>query len=142
MTTSVDRDYYILLGGAEHYNFFVNNKRFRGNHWFWTVTRGAQVGEKAFIYLTAPLSRIVGQVEIIAAPFYNVDMFKGKKTKNRWMAEVGNVIYFPQRRELTMSGLRELFPDWNWLFYPRGNTKIPAQFVRPLLELTSAAAAA
>lgn len=134
---SSDKNYYLLLGGPEHYTFFEHNARFAQDSWFWTVFKNTRVGDTAFIYLTAPVSRIVGQVEVIGEPFFNVNRFKNKKTKNRWMAEIGKVVFFPHRRELTMRGLREIFSDWTWLFYPRGSTKIPADILSPFLEMIS-----
>lgn len=133
-----DINYYILVGGPEHLESFEKHIYSDPSHeWYWTLLKQAKIGDIAFIYLTAPVSRIVGQLEVIGEPFYNVNRFENPKTKNKWMAEVGKDVYFFERRELTMKGLRELFHDWNWLFYPRGNTKIPSHIVEPFLELIS-----
>ena len=131
-------NYYILMGGAEHLDFFEHNARYAGDQWFWTVPKGARAGEVGFVYLCAPVSRIVGRVEFIAKPFYNVGMFP--EWADQWMAEVGNVVYFPTRHELTIRGLRELFSaDWGWPRYPRSKTIIPADIVQPFLELVKEA---
>jgi hypothetical protein len=127
------RNYYVLLGGAEHYDSFKDATAHADEQWFWTVPKEARPGETAFIYLCAPVSRIVGRLSVIAEPFYNVDMFP--RWKDNWMAEVGNVEYFEPRPELSIKGLRELFPDWGWLRYPRNKTRIPADLVGPFLEL-------
>ena len=130
-----DKNYYILLGGAEHFDFFIHNDKYADQQWFWSAPQKARRGDIGFVYLTAPVSRIVGLVEIMGEPFYNVNGFQNPKTKNRWMAEVGNVVYFFPRADLTMSGLRKLFDDWDWLRYPRSSTKIPAHIIEPFLEM-------
>lgn len=132
------QSYYILLGGPEHLDFFEHNEDYVLEDWFWTVPQSAQIGDVAYVYLTAPLSRIVGRVVIIGKPFYNVCEFDNPKTKNSWMAQINVVKYFKPQHELTMRGLRALFPDWAWLSYPRGKTKIPTEILRPFLELTKA----
>lgn len=131
-----DKNYYILLGGPEHLGFFEKyEEQSIAEQWFWTVPKDAKVDEAAFVYLTAPVSRIVGKVLLTGEPFYNINEFENPKTKNKWMAEIHCVGYFQPRRELTMQGLRRLFPDWGWLSYPRGKTKIPADILQPFLEL-------
>jgi len=128
-------NYYIILGGPEHLDFFEHNENHWMHRWFWTVPQTAKKGEFAFVYLTAPLSRIVGKVLLFGEPFYNICEFDNPKTQNRWMAEIQVLQYFEPKSELTMSGLRALFPDWRWLSYPRGKSKIPTEIVRPFLEL-------
>lgn len=126
--------YYILLGGAEHLDFFESPSSYADETWFWTVPKTARVGDTAFVYLCAPVSRIVGQFEIAGEPLYNHGWLS-ERWKNNWMAEIGNVTYFEPRPELTIKGLRELFPDWGWLRYPRNKVKIPTEIVKPFLEL-------
>lgn len=128
-----DKTFYILLGGAEHHRFFTNNADYSDQQWFWTVPKTARRGDLALVYLCAPVSAIVGSVEITAEPFYNVDMFPA--WKDNWMAEIGRVRYARSRPELGIKGLRELFPDWGWLRYPRGKARIPAEIVPALLKL-------
>lgn len=125
--------YQILIGGAENYDFIEHNDRYWHERRFWTVLKSTRMTETAFIYLRAPVSRIVGQVEIVGAPFYNVDRFTN--WKNRWMAEVGRVVYFFPKEELTLRGLRRIFLDWPWLRYPRCNTMVPAAVLKPFMEL-------
>lgn len=134
MKKKADTRYYVIVGGAEHVDFFTDNARYAGEQWFWSVPSTARVGDRAFVYLTAPASRICGVVDVLAAPFYNVAMFENPKTHNRWMAEIGNVVNLVER-DLTIANLRRLFHDWRWLFYPRGNAQIPPEIVRPLLRL-------
>lgn len=127
--------YYVLVGGAENYDFFEHNRAYRKNKWFWTVPKTARPGELAFPYLLAPISRIVGQVKIMDAPFYNHTMFDNPKMHHRWVAEIGDVKFFPEREELTNRGLRALFPEWPWPHRPQGNVIIPVEIVKPFLEL-------
>jgi hypothetical protein len=132
-------NHYVLLGGPEHLDFFEHNSDYVLEQWFWTVPSTAKVEEKAFIYLTAPVSRIVGKVVIISEPFYNIGQFDNPHTKNKWMAEVKVVRYFKSQPGLTIGGLRSLFPDWRWLAWPQGKTRIPDEIVEPFLELTDKA---
>ncbi|HQU83889.1 MAG TPA: hypothetical protein PKY59_12215 [Pyrinomonadaceae bacterium] len=128
-----NKNHFVLLGGAEHIDFFRENHHFVDHQWFWTVPKTAKKGDIGFVYLCAPVSRIVGQLEFMKEPFFNTVTFP--QFKNNWMAEVGNVQYFETRQEITIKGLRKLFPDWKWLLYPRGKTKVPAEILQPLLEL-------
>jgi hypothetical protein len=131
-----NKRYYILLGGPEHLDFFENYEEPSiAEQWFWTVPKAARVYEIAFVYLTAPVSRIAGKLMIVGKPFYNTNEFENPKTQNKWMAEVNAVGYFKPRPELTLQGLRALFPDWGRLSYPRSKTSIPADIVQPFLEL-------
>ena len=130
-------NYYVLLGGPEHLPFFERHAAFAGASWFWTTPKGAQVGDVAFVYMSAPVSRIVGRMEVKAPPFFHLGktMFDNPQMSDQYVAEIGGVEYFPPRRELTIKGLRELFPEWGWLRYPRSKTKIPTEVLKPFLEL-------
>lgn len=137
---STEPNYYIVLGGPENVDFFKNHEEQSvAEQWFWSVPKDAKVGDEALVYLTAPESRIVGKVLITGEPFfhYGNTMFDNPKTRDKWMAEIHAVAYYEPRSELTMRGLRSLFPEWPWLSYPRSATKIPAEFIGPLLELTA-----
>jgi len=134
-----NKNYFILQGGAELLFWFRNHSHRIGTsqQFFWTSPKTASKGDKAFIYLCAPESRIVAEVELIAEPFHNVgNMFENDIMRDKWCVEIGNAKYLEPRHELKMRGLRELFAiDWAWLRYPRGNTKIPADILQPFLEL-------
>lgn len=132
-----EQNYYILMGGPEHLDWFEHFEDDPLSQFFWTVTKNAHVDEVGFVYLTAPVSRIVGKVLLIGEPFFHIgnSMFEHAQTKDKWMAEIRVVEYFAARPALTFKGLQALFPDWAWLTYPRGKTKIPAEIVQPFLEL-------
>lgn len=137
---------YIFMGGSENLVYWLQNKDYsddsfgRSNEqWFWSCNRHCQVGEKAFVYLCSPLSRIVGEVDILGEPFYNdaqAEMFDNQHMQNKWVCEVGNPVYFGQHDALTMKNLKALFGvDWGWVRYPRGNTKVPVEILPVLQEL-------
>lgn len=126
-------NYFILLGAARHLDFFRRNDLYSNEPWFWTCPKSANKGDFGFVYLNAPVSQIVGCVKFIGEPFYNVDMFP--RWANNWMVEIGEVKDFSSNENLTIAKLRELFPDGGWLRYPRGKTKIPAEILKPFLEL-------
>jgi hypothetical protein len=130
-------NYYVLLGGPEHLDFFQNNSQYAGTQWFWTMVKGARVGETCFVYMSAPVSRFVGRIEVVGEPFFHVGstMFDNPKMRDQYVAEIGKVVYFAPRPELSISGLRKLFTDWGWLRYPRSKTRIPDDLVKPFLEL-------
>lgn len=134
-----DKNYYILQGGAELLFWFKNHAKLIGTsqQFFWTSPKQARKGDIGFIYLCAPQSRIVASVELLGEPFHNIgNMFQNEIMRDKWCVEIGKAKYFEPRKELSMRGLRELFAtDWAWLRYPRGNTKIPAEILPPLLEL-------
>jgi hypothetical protein len=127
---------YVLLGGSEHLPFFEHPEDWEGVSWFWTCLKNAKKGETAYVYLNTPVSRIVGKVEFVGEPFHNTgDMFQNQIMRDKWCVRIGNVKYFENRPELTIRGLRALFPEWGWLRYPRTNTRIPDDLVAPLEEL-------
>lgn len=133
-----DKNHFILQGGAENHDFFLHNEIFADEQWFWTVPKGAKKGDIGFVYLCAPLSRIVGRVELTAEPVFNglPYMFEAEVMRDKWCAEIGKVKYFREREELKFMGLKKLFgADWGWIRYPRGNTKVPAEILQPFLEL-------
>ena len=130
-------NYFVLLGGPEHFDFFKNNARYGRDQWFWTMQKDARVGDSCFVYMSAPVSRFVGSMEVVGDPFFHVGntMFSNPKLRDQYVAEIGKVKYFEPRPELTIAGLRGLFPDWGWLRYPRSKTRIPAEVLGPFLEL-------
>lgn len=132
-------NHYILQGGPENIKYWEQPDRYGMVDWFWSANKHVLPGDKAFIYLTAPLSRIVGVVDILKEPFYNpreASMFLNRHMLDRWCVEVGNPFYFGNRDDLSMANLRKLFgTDWGWVRYPRGNTRVPDEILPPLLEL-------
>ena len=129
--------HFVLLGGGEHLPYFLNNDDWNQYEWFWTVPKSAKKGDLAFIYLTAPVSAIVGRVELVEEPWFHVDgFFDNPKMKNKQVARIGNVTPLTGRTDLTMKSLRTLFGrDWPWLGYPRSHVRIPADILPPFLEL-------
>jgi hypothetical protein len=131
--------YYVFLGGPETrwFDAHERDERFAAYKWYWTCLKNAKVGDQAFIYLTAPISRIVGKIEIVAEPFFHLDqtIFDNPKMANKYCAEVKYIESYELREDLTMKGLRRLFPDWPWLTMPRSNTRIPKEFLSAFLEL-------
>lgn len=128
--------YYVLQGGPESLEFFENSQNFSDEEWYWTVPKKAEIGDLGLVYLTAPISRIVGQVEIVQNPFLNLgNVFDNPKMNGKYCAQVEFKKYFQFREDLTISGLRNLFPEWSWLFMPRGNTRVPETLLKPILEL-------
>ena len=133
-------NYFILQGEADNLDSFFNYHKpeFAGYEWFWTVPKIARLGDTAFIYLCAPESRIAGRVRVTGEPFFNHgEMFAEKIMKDKWCAEISFEAYYEPRGELSFKGLKSLFlQDWNWLAFPRGNTKLPPAIWKPFFEMT------
>lgn len=135
---------FILQGGPENVEWFEAfqkyGQRFKNlTHVYWTCPKSARKGDHAFIYLTAPLSRIVGKADIIGEPFFN-DVpyrFDNKFMEGKWCCEIDIEFAFDVDSELlTMKNFRKLFGhDWGWVRYPRGSVKIPEEILPAFLEL-------
>lgn len=131
-------NYFVLQGGPENLTWFAGD-RFPtedGQAFFWTVPKAAKRGDRAFIYLTAPVSAIVGEVEIVNDPFENLhNMFENNFMAGKRCAEVALRRSFARRSHLTMRFLRARFSgEWKWLSYPRGSVHVPENFRGVLLE--------
>lgn len=129
---------WLFQGGAET-EWLIEDGDFY--QFFWTANKHVEVGDVALIYLTAPISGIVGTVRILGKPFFNhaaTSMFNNEFMHDKWCVEVGEALYIGRHEDLTIRNLRKLFAvDWGWVRYPRGSTRIPADIVGPLLELLS-----
>lgn len=134
---------FIFQGGATNVDFFhLTDAARRRLQYFWTCHRSAKRGDEAFIYLTAPLSRIVGRVELVGDPFVNFpDMFENPYMLNKTCVEIEFREYFDESLDLmTARNLKAVFGlDWGWTRYPRGATRIPADILPPFLELVGRA---
>lgn len=129
-------NYFILQGGAEHHGWFTHNEQWADYDAFWTVPKSAVIGDIGFVYLLAPLSRIVGKVEIITKPELNIgNVFSNEIMDGKWCAEIKFDASYPHHFDLTLNGMKKLFPDWRWLKMPRGNTRIPEHIIEPFLEM-------
>lgn len=131
--------YWIFQGGPETEWLLKGDSPF--DQYFWTANKHVKVGEVAFIYLTAPISKIVAGVNIVAEPFFNpaeTSMFDNEFMFDKWCVEVGNTLYYGQHEGLSMRNMRTLFSlDWGWVRYPRGSTRVPDEIVSPFLEMLS-----
>ena len=135
-------NFYIFQGGPENLRWWLKNDEYHRDHQsFWSANKHVRPSDVVFIYLTAPLSRIVGTVSVLGDPFFNPranSMFLNPHMLEKWCVEVGYPFYFGDHEELKLSNLRRLFgADWGWVRYPRGNTRIPNEIVSPFLELIS-----
>ena len=131
--------YWIFQGGPETEWLLQKDSPF--DTFFWTANKNVAAGEVAFIYLTAPISKIIAGVNILKEPFFNpaeTSMFDNPFMFNKWCVEVGNALYYGQHDDLSIANMRKLFSfDWGWVRYPRGSTRIPDEIVNPFLEMLS-----
>lgn len=134
-------NYFILQGGPELIKYWIGEyaEKWQRHRWWWSANKKAAPGDKAFIYLTSPQSRIVGEVDVIGDPFWNDGQnsgFDNPHMSNKWCVEVGNPIGYGNTFMLSMFNLRRLFaPDWGWVRYPRGNTRVPDEILPGILEI-------
>lgn len=134
-------NHYIFLGGAENLKYW-EDERLKNHQWFWSANKHVLPGDIGYIYLSAPLSRIVGEVDIVGKPFFHHGgtMFSNTHMSDKWCVEVANPRYYGERLDLTMKNLRSLFAvDWGWVRYPRGNTRVPDDILPALQELIKGA---
>lgn len=129
-------NFYIFQGGPET-KWLIEDGHFPT--FFWTANKHVKKGEIAFIYLTAPISKIVGAVRITGEPFFNpaaTSMFDNPFMYDKWCVEVGEVNFYGEHESLSMKNLRKLFAtDWGWVRYPRGSTRIPDEIMGSFYEL-------
>lgn len=119
------KNYFIFLGSPEHNPYLVKHELV-----VWTAHRNFTHNDVAFFYITAPFSMIVAQGIMLDDIFINEEY--GSKWEGRIMAEI---LVKDDSLEIPISKLRALFPEWSWLKMPRQNTQIPADIVKPFLEL-------
>lgn len=133
----MSNNFWLFQGGPETEWLLEEDSPFK--RFFWTANKNVKKGEIAFIYLTAPLSRIMATVRIVGDPFFNsgeTSMFDNPFMNDKWCVEVGETVYLGSHDELSIANLRKLFSvDWGWVRYPRGSTRIPDDVVYPLSEL-------
>jgi hypothetical protein len=127
--TRFELNYFIFLGSPSHGDAFGDD----GGSVIWTARKEALANDVVFFYFTAPVSSIVACGRIIGEVWKNEDILSD--WEGYWMAEVGHVEVFPKSKYIPIRKLRNVFPEWSWLRYPRANTKIPTELVRPFLEL-------
>lgn len=134
-----DRQHFVLLGGGEHLPYFLNHEDYNQYEWFWTVPKAAKKGDHGYIYLTAPVSGIVGRVTIVDDPWFHVDgFFDNPFLMNKQVAKISEVVTFTRRRYFTMKFLRRVFGrDWPWLTMPRSHVRIPEHILPAFLELAT-----
>lgn len=122
-------NYFIFLGQPSHGDAFGADD----DSVIWTARKNALFNDVVFFYFTAPVSAIVACGRVIDEVWLNEDI--QSDWEGKWMAEVGHVELFPENKYIPISKLRAIFPEWNWLKMPRQNTQIPADIVKPFLEL-------
>ena len=118
-------NYYIFLGSqADRHHL----KKF--DLVGWTAHKNFTLNDTAFFYITAPVSAIVACGVMLEKLW--VDDDPNSKWKGKVFAEIyiqSDSLHIPIRH------LRQLFPEWAWLRYPRQNALIPQEIVKPFLEL-------
>lgn len=125
----MDKNYFILLGSIEDSACLITDEIVG-----WTSHKAVAVDDEVFFYITAPVSAIVAS-GIVLSENYTYEDFRSK-WDGRLMTEIviDRGIESP-KPHVSMRRLREIFPEWNWLRYPRQNTQVPADIILPFLEL-------
>lgn len=120
------KSYFIFLGSADDSHYLEPDDVVG-----WTSQSEAEPDDMVFFYITAPVSAIVASGHI----------------RSNWLNEIVNsryegrlmsdILVNNNSLEIPIGKLRELFPEWNWLRYPRQNTQIPHDIAKPFLELVN-----
>jgi hypothetical protein len=124
-----NQNYFILLGSIDDSTCLVTDADV-----VWTSHKAANPDDVVFFYITAPVSAIV------ASGIVEGDYWLNEDIESRWEGKLMNEISILRgidspKPHVSMRRLREIFPEWNWLRYPRQNTQIPADLIEPFLEL-------
>ena len=147
---SQNKQFFILQGGPENLEWFEDlnafgkekfNRIIRENYsgFYWSIPKKGNKDDEAYIYLTAPVSSIVGRVRFSGEPFFIYpNRFKNAKMGNKTCIEIEFLHSYTEHTDsLHISRLRTLFgSDWGWVRYPRSNGIIPDQIIQPITELT------
>lgn len=127
---------FVLLGGMADYDRADGDcllKNSGDDHVVWTAHKNMKPGDRAFFYITAPVSAIVAAGTVFYEPWTNENL--NSRWSNYPMTEIGDLVHLPEAKRLRIGRLRKLFPDWNWLRYPRANARIPDDISFPFIEL-------
>ena len=120
-----ERHHFVFLGSKED---SLNLKR--KNVVGWTSHSEVAVGDRIFFYITSPISAIIATGIATGHSWENEDF------NSRWAGRLmTEAIVFQDDLHIPIKELRELFPEWKWLRFPRQNTRIPHEVVKPFLEL-------
>lgn len=131
-------DLFILQGGPEVEWIFADDQ-YDLDHCYWTCPKSITKGGVALVYLTSPISSIIGSASVGGEPFFNsaaTSMFDNAYMNDKWCVRLDGLIYLGRHAELSMANLRSLFEaDWGRVRYPRGSTRVPDDIEPVLLGL-------
>lgn len=124
-----DKNYFVFLGSIDDSSCLITDAVVG-----WTSHKAIAVDDVVFFYIVAPVSAIVAEGIIVSDNWLNEDV--GSKWEGRLMSEIVVDRGIDESKpHVSMRRLREIFPEWNWLRYPRQNTQVPADIILPFLEL-------
>lgn len=119
--------YFIFLGSKDDKQFLEADEVVG-----WTSHDRARKDDEIFFYICAPHSAIVAH----GIKVYEDDWTHPPDTDKRFSGRaMTDIVVRRADLNIPMRKLRELFPEWAWLRYPRQNTQIPEDLVKPFLEL-------
>ena len=99
----------------------------------WKMPSGAKVGDVVLVYLTAPISAVVGYGLVFEAPT-RANAVPDRPWGEGWWAEVGE--FGMIEPPITNHELRIRVPSWKWPTQPRSATFPKGQAALDLLEFT------
>ena len=97
----------------------------------WTCRKEAVYGDIAAIYLTAPISSIVGYGMIYSEP----EIEEESDWADKYFADIGRFRLFAENDFVPIRRLKELFPEWKYLAQPRRTGIAPDAITGALVEL-------
>lgn len=114
------KNLFIFIGGSDEQNGDYSRvhrlAKSRGTA-NWSTLKNAQPGDRVLIYIQKPHSACIAKAEVLGYPA------KGNPGDYPYRVKIGHFEMLPNR--IVIGDLKKLFPDWNWLRYPRRGTLVP-----------------
>jgi hypothetical protein len=127
----LNRRLLIFIGGSDEQNgdySRVNRMARRGGTANWSSLRDAQPGDRVLIYIQRPHSALIAEAKVLA---------EAKKTEPEhrypYRARIGRFKLLSN--PLDIDALKNAFPRWAWLRYPRSKAIVPPRYADRLWNL-------
>jgi hypothetical protein len=124
------RNLLIFIGGSDAQNGDYSNVlrlAQRGGTANWSSLKTARLGDRVLIYIRQPPGALVVKCEVLANPV------KGGPDDYAYRVQVGKFELLPN--QLNVRDLKQKFPNWDWLRFPRRGITVPKPIANRLWKL-------